>query len=72
MPLFNLSPSPSFALPSLALTRTPPTVGELFYLGDNCLNCTAHAAATQAYIEAKEITNDWELVKYYVNTTGAQ
>ncbi|TNY23115.1 hypothetical protein DMC30DRAFT_444650 [Rhodotorula diobovata] len=47
-------------------------VGELFYLGDNCLNCTAHAAATQAYIEAKEITNDWELVKYYVNTTGAQ
>lgn len=72
MPLFNLSPSPSFALPSLAPTRTPPTVGELFYLGDNCLNCTAHAAATQAYIEAKEITNDWELVKYYVNTTGAQ
>ncbi|GAA5903442.1 hypothetical protein JCM8208_001921 [Rhodotorula glutinis] len=47
-------------------------VGQLFYIGDSCQNCTAHAAATQAYIEAKEVTNDWELVKYYVNTTGAQ
>ncbi|BGP20066.1 hypothetical protein JCM10213_003550 [Rhodosporidiobolus nylandii] len=47
-------------------------VGTLLNLGPDCANCTAHAGATQAYLEAKEITNDWELVKYYVNTTGHQ
>ncbi|BGP51655.1 hypothetical protein JCM10450v2_007605 [Rhodotorula kratochvilovae] len=47
-------------------------IGTLLNLGDTCANCTAHAAATQAYLEAREATNDWELVKYYVNTTGAQ
>ncbi|GAA5904620.1 hypothetical protein JCM6882_004923 [Rhodosporidiobolus microsporus] len=47
-------------------------IGTLLNLGENCANCTAHAAATQAYLEAREATNDWELVKYYVNTTGHQ
>ncbi|GAA5992178.1 hypothetical protein JCM11641_007788 [Rhodosporidiobolus odoratus] len=47
-------------------------IGTLLNLGEGCANCTAHAAATQAYLEAKEATNDWELVKYYVNTTGHQ
>ncbi|GAA5821125.1 hypothetical protein JCM11251_001975 [Rhodosporidiobolus azoricus] len=47
-------------------------IGTLLNLGPDCANCTAHAAATQAYLEAREATNDWELVKYYVNTTGHQ
>ncbi|GAA6037590.1 hypothetical protein JCM8097_006129 [Rhodosporidiobolus ruineniae] len=47
-------------------------IGTLLNLGENCANCTAHAGAVQAYLEAKEATNDWELVKYYVNITGHQ
>ncbi|GAA6021384.1 hypothetical protein JCM10207_002030 [Rhodosporidiobolus poonsookiae] len=52
--------------------QSSTNIGTLLNLGENCANCTAHAAATQAYLEAKEATNDWELVKYYVNTTGHQ
>ncbi|GAA5880062.1 hypothetical protein JCM8547_001488 [Rhodosporidiobolus lusitaniae] len=52
--------------------QSTTNIGTLLNLGENCANCTAHAAATQAYLEAKEITNDWELVKYYVNTTAHQ
>ncbi|GAA5907254.1 uncharacterized protein JCM6883_006195 [Sporobolomyces salmoneus] len=51
-------------------------IGTALNLGPRCTEveggCTAHAGALQAYLEVKEATNDWELVKYYVNTTGHQ
>ena len=36
---------------------------------DGCENCTAHAGALKAYEEAKVATNDWEIVKIYINST---
>ncbi|GAA5969063.1 hypothetical protein JCM21900_005772 [Sporobolomyces salmonicolor] len=51
-------------------------IGTILNLGPTCTNsttgCTAHAGAVNAYLEAQEATNDWELVKYFVNTTGHQ
>uniref|UniRef100_A0A0K3CUC5 BY PROTMAP: gi/472585768/gb/EMS23319.1/ protein of lipase, class 3 family [Rhodosporidium toruloides NP11] gi/647400544/emb/CDR46103.1/ RHTO0S12e00474g1_1 [Rhodosporidium toruloides] n=1 Tax=Rhodotorula toruloides TaxID=5286 RepID=A0A0K3CUC5_RHOTO len=47
-------------------------IGTLLNLGPNCTDCTAHSAATAAYLEAREITNDFELEQYYVNQTGHQ
>lgn len=45
-------------------------VGDIFYL--DCDNCQAHAGAVQAYLEAKEATGDWQVVKDVVNQTGHQ
>lgn len=36
---------------------------------DGCEDCTAHAGALKAYEEAKVATNDWEIVKIYINST---
>ncbi|KAJ8291838.1 hypothetical protein OF846_005078 [Rhodotorula toruloides] len=47
-------------------------IGTLLNLGPNCTDCTAHASATAAYLEARQLTNDFELEQYYVNTTGHQ
>ncbi|GAA5976029.1 hypothetical protein JCM5350_000290 [Sporobolomyces pararoseus] len=51
-------------------------IGTLLNLGPKCTEveggCTAHAGAVQAYLEVEEATNNWELVEYYVNTTGHQ
>ncbi|BGP35342.1 hypothetical protein JCM10296v2_007178 [Rhodotorula toruloides] len=47
-------------------------IGTLLNLDPNCTDCTAHSAATAAYLEARELTNDFELEQYYVNTTGHQ
>ncbi|GAA5875166.1 hypothetical protein JCM16303_005031 [Sporobolomyces ruberrimus] len=51
-------------------------IGTILNLGERCTGveggCTAHAGALQAYLEVKEATNNWELVEYYVNTTGHQ
>ncbi|GJN94292.1 hypothetical protein Rhopal_007366-T1 [Rhodotorula paludigena] len=47
-------------------------VGEALAIGDRCANCTAHAAATAAYLELKTATNDWDLEAAYVQSTGAQ
>ncbi|KAK4701719.1 hypothetical protein P7C70_g4504, partial [Phenoliferia sp. Uapishka_3] len=48
-------------------------------LNVDCANCTAHAGALAgnsfpqiAYLEAKEATDDWAIVKQYVNSTGHQ
>ncbi|POY70305.1 hypothetical protein BMF94_6691 [Rhodotorula taiwanensis] len=47
-------------------------IGTLLNLGPNCANCTAHAGATQAYLEVREATNDFITEKEWVNTTGHQ
>ncbi|GAA6059899.1 hypothetical protein JCM10212_005282 [Sporobolomyces blumeae] len=51
-------------------------IGTALNLGPRCTEaeggCTAHAGMLQAYLEVKEATNNWELVEYYVNTTGHQ
>lgn len=48
------------------------TVGTLLNLGQECANCTAHAGATQAYLEVLETTNDFAVEKEWVNLTGHQ
>ncbi|ORY81234.1 hypothetical protein BCR35DRAFT_304084 [Leucosporidium creatinivorum] len=50
------------------MTATP--IGDTLNLG--CANCTAHAGAVTSYLEAKEATNDWAIMKQYVESTGAQ
>lgn len=37
-----------------------------------CDNCTAHAGAVTAYLEAREATNNWAIVAAAVNSSGAQ
>lgn len=39
-----------------------------FYI-EGCENCTAHSGAYNAYLEARELTDDWAEVKAYVNST---
>ncbi|KAM0754082.1 alpha/beta-hydrolase [Meredithblackwellia eburnea MCA 4105] len=55
----------------LNMTSVPITA---LNVGGGCANatCKAHAGALQAYLEAKEATNDWEVVKAAVNSTGHQ
>jgi hypothetical protein len=53
---------------NLNMTATPITALNV----GNCDGCTAHAGALKAYLEAKEATNDWEVVKQYVTSTGHQ
>jgi hypothetical protein len=38
----------------------------------SCPNCKAHAGAVQAYLEAKEATNDWAAIKSAVAASGHQ
>jgi len=52
------------------LNSTSIPIGNAFSLG--CDNCTAHAGAYAAYLEAKDATNDWQVVKQAVNDTGHQ
>ncbi|KAK4046911.1 hypothetical protein OIO90_006393 [Microbotryomycetes sp. JL221] len=54
------------------LNMTAAPIGEVLNLGPECSNCTAHAGALAAYLEAKEATNDWAVEKQYVETTGHQ
>lgn len=46
---------------------TAMPIGATLNLG--CDNCTAHTGAVEAYLEAKEATNDWAIVKQYVEST---
>jgi hypothetical protein len=63
--------SPTHLTPAIPFpTPSKTSVGTVLNLGPTCTNCTAHAAATQAYLEAKEATDDWAVVKTYVNQTG--
>ena len=50
--------------------QTTVNLNDIFYL--NCPNCTAHAGAVQAYLEAKEATNDWAMMQTAVNASGHQ
>lgn len=79
--LVRLRPRASPAPPDVHLTRiarlsrsntSTVNVGEALAIGDRCANCTAHAAATAAYLELKTATNDWDLEAAYVQSTGAQ
>ncbi|KAK4047497.1 hypothetical protein OIV83_005410 [Microbotryomycetes sp. JL201] len=54
------------------LNMTAAPIGDVLNLGPECANCTAHAGALAAYLEAKEATNDWAIEKAYVESTGHQ
>lgn len=38
----------------------------------NCTDCKVMSAALDAYLEARELTNDWAIMKDAINRTGAQ
>ncbi|KAM0790325.1 hypothetical protein ACM66B_003210 [Microbotryomycetes sp. NB124-2] len=54
------------------LNMTAAPIGDILNLGPECVNCTAHAGALAAYLEAKEATDDWAIEKQYVESTGYQ
>lgn len=54
-----------FGWEQLNMTSTPLEPD----LSLNCTDCKAHAGALQAYLEAKEVTNDWAVAKQAVEAT---
>ena len=68
LPATKLDGSPATDSPVPSTPRF--AVKDLFYL--DCDNCTAHAGAVDAYIEARTATNNWATVAAAVNATGHQ
>lgn len=48
------------------------TSWDILGLGSACPGCTVNARAAQAYVEAREATNNWELSRARVEETGLQ
>lgn len=58
---------------SIRSNNTAADISTALNLGATCnTTCTAHEGALTAYLEAKEATNDWAIVKEYVESTGHQ
>ncbi|SCZ89827.1 BZ3500_MvSof-1268-A1-R1_Chr1-3g01602 [Microbotryum saponariae] len=53
---------------------TPMRINEAINIGQGCGNqtCMAHTGAMEAYLEAKDLTNDWAIAKQAVNASGHQ
>lgn len=54
-----------------SVNNQPAAINPTLNVG-NCDGCTAHGFALQAYLEAKQATNDWAVVKQAVAATGHQ
>lgn len=52
------------------LTRSA-TVNTVLNLG-NCTDCTAHSGALNAYLEARQMTNNWDTEIAAATATGHQ